>query len=272
MIKDLSSIKQQALDIVFNASGKVTPASLEKILHEKFSLNKKERKNLIKDLIASEEITYTYQFGNTFLERSFEKPARISSKIILSPPRRSYKPNPHEIIIKIAGGGSFGSGAHPTTRLSLRAMEHVLTRFAITNGASARCLDVGTGSGVLVIAAVKLGLSSGLGLDIDPMAIAEAMQNVKLNNLHQSIRVEEKPIEMIDEKYFLITANLRYPTLAMLAENFHRLSAVDGFLVLSGFRPGEQADIRAIYEKTGFEVIHSDAENGWACMGLKKAE
>ena len=270
IMEEYTFIKEQALGLVRNSPQKITPAKLEKILCTTFSLNKQESKQLIKDLVACEELVYTYQFGNTYLERSFEKPIRISSRIILSPPNRSCYPEANDIVITIAGGGAFGSGAHPTTRLCLRAMDQVLTHFPANELNPSACLDIGTGSGVLVIAAVKLGIKTGIGLDIDAMALAEARRNVYLNRLGQQIRIEETPLEQITGPFCLITANLRYPTLSRLANSLYKLLSKNGHMVLSGFRPHEKMDLGNTYAAAGFEKVKEETENEWAGMILKK--
>ena len=269
-MKDPTFIKENALAIVLNASQKITPVKLEKILSDTFSLNKRSAKKLIRELVASEALVYTYQYGNTFLERSFEKPARVSPRIILSPPNRSYDPAETEVLIKLAGGASFGTGAHPTTRLCLRALDRVLARLQWNSLNPSACLDMGTGSGVLIIAAIKLGIEMGLGLDIDAMALTEARYNVNLNGLGQQIRIEENALEQISEKFSLITANLRYPTLTRLADLMHRVLQENGRVILSGFKPYEQKDLETTYVRSGFEMIQEESENGWSCMVLKK--
>ena len=115
-------------------------------------------------------------FGATCIEPSFAKPVRITDHFILSPPGFTETGEKDIFEILIRPGISFGSGRHPTTRLCLRAMEYALikNRFLPFNENSCRAVDVGTGSGVLAIAAVKAGMAHCLALDNDPVAAAEA--------------------------------------------------------------------------------------------------
>jgi ribosomal protein L11 methyltransferase len=273
MTEDRAGIAHYALGVVLNSPRKITPGALEKELSDKFSIRKKQAKAVIRDLILKETLTYTYHFGATCLEPSFEKPVSVTDKIILSPPLRRVDPKPGEVVIKIAGGASFGTGAHPTTRLCLRAMTHVFDHCKGLARGSGRCLDIGTGSGVLVITAMKLGMASGIGLDIDPNSMAEADHNVRLNGLADQIRIDNASLTSLKGPFSLIAANLRYPTLTAMAGEMARLSAENGVLVLSGYRPEEKADVQQVYENTGFTMVFEAEENEWAAMAVtKKAE
>ena len=268
MTRDDFPLKQKILELIYNAPRKISPIALEKQLHEKFFLNRREVKAVIKDLVSAEFLGYSYEFGSTYFERPLDKPTRISPKIILASPQRSYTPEPGEISIKILRGASFGSGAHATTRLCLNGIEIALSNPEKRVGPKG-CLDIGTGSGILVIAAVMLGLQHGIGIDIDPNALAEAEFNASLNDLGHCIRIDNISLPILTDRYFLITANLRYPTLTGIAAEIARLSERKGMVVLSGFRPNEEKDIEDVYRRAGFEVIHRMTEIDWGCLILK---
>jgi ribosomal protein L11 methyltransferase len=202
---------------------------------------------------------------------SFNKPVRISDYVVIQPPGHRFKPAPDDVVIRIQPGAAFGGGRHPTTRLSVRAVEYVLKKVR-PSWLSADCsvLDIGTGSGILAIVAICLGIKKGLGLDIDPCAIAEAGQNRDLNRLQDRLAIADRKIETIDASYSLVVANLRYPSLKQLYPQMIRLTDGSGWLVLSGFRVNEMRDLEAVYTGRHFESLWAADEQDWAAVALRK--
>ena len=172
-------IRRKVLSYVDASKKKLTPGTLEKALAERFSMDRKDVKTVIRSLVADQELIYTYQFGCSFLERSFNKPTRISRRVVLKPHGMTYRPDVEDVVIQIQQGAAFGSGDHPTTRLAIQGIETALFETAcLKKGNHSRTLDIGTGSGILAIAAVLLGIKTGTGIDIDPCARAEAGKNI----------------------------------------------------------------------------------------------
>lgn len=160
----------------------------QKKLIESHGLTKKQIKAVIRGLVSDGELVYTYEFGSTFLEPSFNKPVRVSTHVVLKPPGHHYQPQSDDVVIQIKSGASFGDGRHPTSRLAVRGIEYVLKKIKSDRPEDqSRVLDIGTGSGILVLAAVRLGIHQGLGIDIDPAARFEAKENVLINRLEDQI-------------------------------------------------------------------------------------
>ena len=250
---------------------RLTPQYLEKTISEIYSLEKTRAKAMLKELVARGELEYTYEFGSTYLVRSFNKPVRIAPHVVLIPSGQSYRPTSDEAVIQIKPGAAFGGGRHPTTRLSVNAIDYVLKSVQpdFLNPHSA-VLDIGTGSGILAIAAVCLGIHKGLGIDIDPCAITEARQNIALNNLENRIDIADRPIAAIHRFFEMVVANLRYPSLKKLYSQIIRLTNPDGWVVLSGFRPHEQANLIDLYTARYFKLIWTADENDWGATVLKR--
>jgi ribosomal protein L11 methyltransferase len=271
MKSDSAFIKEEALNIISRSCQKITPSNLEKNLCRTFSINRAAAKQVIKDLVSAEELAYTNFYGRTFLETSFGRPVQITSRILLCPPHRNPSSDIQGIRVKILPGVSFGSGGHPTTRLCLQGLTYVLDDNEKTKSIKgSRCLDIGTGSGVLLIAALKLGMANGLGLDIDPNAIFEARQNASLNGLESRTRIGNIRLESVKGPFRLIMANLRYPTLMALSSQLSHLAHPYGVLVLSGFRPEEFPLVFNAYGKEGFEEIWHGEEINWVSTVLMK--
>jgi ribosomal protein L11 methyltransferase len=271
MLTDIQNIRQKVFETVSASNEKLTYGELEKRLSQKFAVHKKALKTAISDLVADRQLIYTYNLGCSFLEKSFNKPTRISKRVVLKPPEMSYTPESDDVVIDIAQGASFGSGEHPTTRLAVRGIEVALSeknRFSKTN--HTRALDIGTGSGILAIASVSLGVKEALAIDIDPCSRSEAKKNIRLNNMNHRIQVLDRDIEQINEKFFLITANLRYPTLVRLCSHISKITEQPGVVVISGIKTHEVTDILNSYTRNGFSCTWKAVEKDWVGMVFVK--
>ena len=269
MTRELKPEARNALRIVATSPSRLTPPALEKTLLKNTRLEKKEIKVLIKDLVERGELTYTYEFGSTFLERSFNKPIRISHAVVIKPPGHQYRPESGDAVLKIKPGAAFGSGRHPTTRLAVRGIEYILQEFDSNLSWPEHRR---TGSGILVLAAVKLGMHNGVGIDIDPCARTEARENILINDLTHRIQISDQYLETIDDTFLLVTANLRLPTLKNISPILRKIVSPNGFMVFSGVRSLESNDLIDKYATKGFEKLWQQHENDWAGIVLKHSE
>jgi ribosomal protein L11 methyltransferase len=268
---DSKPISERILELVSASSSKITPAGLKNILVQTYGLETNQIKTLIKDLIANGELIYTYEHGCTFVQKSFNKPVRISQSVVLKPPGYRYRPGPHDIVIQIKPGASFGDGRHPTTRLAIKGIEFALKELKpLVLNRESTVLDIGTGSGVLVLTAVQFGLQKGLGIDIDSCARAEARQNVKLNDLQAHITISDKALEDIDVSFAMVLANLRVPTLRKLCARIGSVTNPNGIVVLSGVRSHELDGLIAVYTAEHFACVWTAEESDWAGVVIKK--
>ncbi len=255
------------LTTVTDAQTRLTPQRLIKETSRVWGISPAEVKAAIRTLLDNGAISYTYMFGATCIEPSFAKPVRITDHFILSPPGFPPSRDKETIEIRIRPGISFGSGRHPTTRLCLRAMEYALitNRLLASREEPHLAVDVGTGSGVLAIAAVKAGISSCLALDTDTVAAAEAEKNVALNHLSHRITVSHKEMDTPPSAPLsLVCANLRYPTLKSLADLFTRATGKGSLLIFSGIRPEESVPLTSLYESKGCYGVWQEQEKNWS--------
>jgi len=235
-------IKSVILETVTNSEKKLTPRELEKILLQRQPSERCDIKTAIRDLVSKGDLAYTYIYGCSFLERSFHKAVRISKKIVLKPPDIFY-----------------------------RGIEHaVLNEELIKKKKETSALDIGTGTGVLAIAAVLLGLNTAVGIDIDPCARVEARGNVKINELEDRVEIEDQPVENVNAKFSLIIANLRYPTLKRLCNCIFGITADRGAIVLSGIKTHEMKALVDNYSAKGLEVRWHATEKSWTALRLRK--
>jgi ribosomal protein L11 methyltransferase len=268
---DIHQIRKTIIEHVAASAFKITPRHLEKTLAETYSLDKPCTKALLKDLVARGELEYAYEFGSTYLVPSFNKPVRISAHVVIMPPGHQYPWAPDDVIIQIKSGAAFSGGRHPTTRLSVKGIEFLLKEVR-PDWLNKDCsvLDIGTGSGILAIAAVCLGIKKGIGIDIDPCAVAEARENIVLNNYENRITISDRKIDAINRSFSMVIANLRYPSLKKLSRQITRLTDPDGWAVLSGFRPQEKQDLMDLYTARYFQCIWTADQLGWSAVVLKK--
>ncbi len=263
------TIHRKILKIIGDHANKITSRDLEKIIVQRISVGRWKFQTALKELIAEGELAYTYLYGCTFIEKSFNRPVRVGSQVILTPPERHPTPSGSDIVVMLRPGASFGIGQHPTTRLAIQGIEYAI-KTRVCDGVSATMLDIGTGSGVLAITALKLGIDRAVGTDMDPCAINEALENAKINGLSQRFTVLDVPAEEINEQFHLIAANLRYPTLARLCPYIASHIHENGAAILSGIREEEAKEIKSIYASLNLECRWEAIENGWAGLVLVK--
>jgi len=266
---DKKAIKQELLDIIEDSRRKITPGEIEKALSQKYSLTRKEIKLLIKGLVTENFLAYTSHYGRTFIEKSFNKAVRISKHVILKPPGLNYKYREDDVVIEICQGVSFGDGQHPTTRLAIKGIEYALNETNLLEGKDkTSVLDIGTGSGVLAIAALMFGIDKAVGTDLEPCAINEAKENGKINGLLNRFEVSDKPLEDFDNKFTIITANLRFPTLMTIYNRMAKMTEPGGSVVLSGIKSDEAISVVDLYTEKYFECKWKEFEKGWAGIVL----
>lgn len=189
---------------------------------------------------------------------------RIGQRLVIKPSWVSYTSAASEAVIEIDPGMAFGTGQHPTTRLCLRALES-----AVRPGM--RVLDVGCGTGILAIAAAKLGASSVLALDIDPQAAQAASRNVAANGVGAVVDVREGTLEGGAGGFHLIVANIGALTLERLAPAVARSLVPSGVAILSGFLQDAVQGLARAYEAAGLTVRRVEGDGVWRAMVCERA-
>ncbi len=262
--EEAARLKEHILEAVSVSSEPLTFGKLAKILTNRFVKEKKALKKAVDDLIATGELTYTYRHGCSFIEKSFEKPVRVSERIVLVPYGMRFSGDPGDVVIKMRHGISFGSGDHSTTRLALRGIEHIFHESGeLKNRSSGSALDIGTGSGVLAIACLLFGVKRAIGIDTDSCARKESRENAEINCLGNRIEISDMPVERIEGKFSIVTANLRYPTLINLYPVMIDLTGTDSMLVFSGVKISEADELRRFYSKEHFTCLREEKEKNW---------
>lgn len=183
--------------------------------------------------------------------------------VVVKPGWRTVKKRAGDIIVEIDPGMAFGTGGHETTRMCLKAMLWILKGRGVKPAANS-FLDVGTGSGVLAIAAKKLGVKKAVGIDIDAVALGVARRNARINRT--GIIVSNKQLEAVKGSFSIVTANIISRELKRLAPALVRKVAPGGFLILSGILGHEKAGIIEEFSAPlhGLEFVKGYSCGEWA--------
>ncbi|MBI5887224.1 MAG: 50S ribosomal protein L11 methyltransferase [Deltaproteobacteria bacterium] len=185
--------------------------------------------------------------------------------VVVKPGWRTVKKKARDVIVEIDPGMAFGTGGHETTRMCLKAMLWILKDKRFKPAASI-FLDVGTGSGVLAIAAKKLGVKKAVGIDIDAVALGVARKNARINRA--KIVVSSKSLEDVRGRFSIVTANIISRELKRLAPALVKRLAPNGFLILSGILGHEKAGIIEMFSAHGLEFVKGYSRGEWAAVVL----
>lgn len=265
-------IKQKIIETISDSRQKVVASFLIKLIAGRLGVSRKSVKKEISKLVNNCDLMYTYQHGCSFIQPAINKPVRISPNLVLIPQHLAHGRLKKQKTITIEQGSAFGLGDHPTTRIALIGLEKILiNKSEINPKLRETMLDVGTGSGILAIAAARLGVCNVLGIDIDPCALFEAKKNVIINGLEEKITIKNRTLEKIQNPFGLIAGNLRYPTLKKMFVHFKRLIEPGGFLILSGLKTEEVKDLVALYTEKYFILKWKFSEKGWAGIVFQDA-
>jgi ribosomal protein L11 methyltransferase len=193
--------------------------------------------------------------------REFFKPEKVSSSIVIKPTWRSYVPARNEHVIEIDPGMAFGTGIHPTTRSCIQLIEKY-----IRLGSSV--LDIGTGSGVLVIAARKLGAKFCLGLDNDIDAVRVAQKNCKLNQMIESSYglCAGNMGDSIQRRFDIVVANLQRKAILILIDQLKSLLDSKGVFILSGILSIEKKIIETTLLQLGYNIKETIIDGEWTTI------
>jgi len=188
---------------------------------------------------------------------------RIGRRLVIKPTWRRHHAEPDDVVLALDPGMAFGTGLHPTTRLCLVALERLADEGRLAN---ARILDVGCGSGILAIAALRLGGAEALGVDTDPIAIEATTENARRNRLARRIRAREGSLPTNEPPFDIVTANLIAGVLVRLAPLLRAELSPGGRLVASGIIVDREADVRAAFEAAGLAVTERTGEGDWVAL------
>lgn len=200
--------------------------------------------------------------------KAFFPVLRVGRRLVIKPTWRRHRRSPDDVVIALDPGMAFGTGLHPTTRLCLAALERIGDRGLV---AGARALDVGCGSGILAIAAVKLGAAEVLGLDTDPIAVEATVANATRNRLGRRVTARHGSLPSEAAPFDLVLANLIAGVLVPLAPRICEELRPGGTVLASGIFADREADVRAAFDAAGLETVERSAEGEWVAIEARRA-
>ena len=183
--------------------------------------------------------------------------------IVVVPEWIEYAPAPHESVVLLDSNMAFGTGEHETTSMCVELMQDYITP-------ESTCIDVGCGSGILGISAIKLGAKKAYLTDIDPIAVESSLHNAKLNGVDsQTVVAHSNLLEDTEVQGDIMMANITGEVLKMLAPSIPKNLKKDGVLILSGIIESRLEMVKAAYEAVGMQVVFEKRKGEWFALVLK---
>ncbi|ATD54696.1 50S ribosomal protein L11 methyltransferase [Clostridium chauvoei] len=194
--------------------------------------------------------------------KKYYKPTKVGSKIVVKPTWEDYETKNDELLVELDPGMAFGTGTHETTRMCIQALERYVKE-------DSTVFDVGCGSGILAISAAKLGAKLAVGVDLDPVAVESAKENVNFNNLDNIEILYGNLVEVIDGKADIVVANIIAEIICILTEDVKRVIKEGGYFITSGIIHDRVEMVTKKLEETGFEVLEINKDGEWNCIVAK---
>ncbi|WP_291652868.1 50S ribosomal protein L11 methyltransferase [Clostridium sp.] len=209
--------------------------------------------------VESEKM-FEEDWANTW--KKYYKPTKVGEKIVVKPIWEEYDVQGEELVLELDPGMAFGTGTHETTRMCMQSLEKYVKE-------DSTVFDVGCGSGILAIAAAKLGAKMAVGVDLDPVAVESAKENVGYNNLDNIQILYGNLVEVIDGKADIVVANIIAEVICILTEDVKRVLKDNGYFITSGIIHDRADMVTKKLEETGFEVVEINKDGEWNCIVAK---
>ncbi len=190
---------------------------------------------------------------------------RVGRRLVIRPTWRRHRRSPGDVVLALDPGMAFGTGLHPTTRLCLAGIERWADAGLLASR-SCRLLDVGCGSGILSIAAARLGAAFVVAVDTDPVAVEATRANSRRNGVLRRVRARRGSVPTGEPPFDLIAANLIASLLSDVATQLYEELRPGGRLLASGIFVDRETDVRAAFEAAGLRPVSRLAEGDWVAL------
>lgn len=190
--------------------------------------------------------------------KKYYKPTKIGENIVVKPIWEEYESN-GEMVIELDPGMAFGTGTHETTRMCVEALEENVKE-------DTTVFDIGTGSGILAIAAAKLGAKKVIGVDLDPVAVDSAKENVSFNNLNNIEILYGNLMDVVKGKADLVVANIIAEIIVVLAEDVKNFLVPGGLFITSGIIRERRELVETKLKEKGFKIKEVKEQGEWLCI------
>jgi ribosomal protein L11 methyltransferase len=191
--------------------------------------------------------------------KKYYKPTKIGENIVIKPIWEDYSAENGDIIIELDPGMAFGTGTHETTRMCVLALQkHVK--------ADTEVFDIGTGSGILAIAAAKLGAKHVVGVDLDPVAVDSALENVEYNKLNNIEVLHGNLMDVVKGKADLVVANIIAEVIVILVDQVKEFIKSGGLFISSGIIKERESMVVEKLQSSGFTIKETMYDGEWVCI------
>ncbi|AQS09007.1 ribosomal protein L11 methyltransferase [Clostridium saccharobutylicum] len=194
--------------------------------------------------------------------KQYYKPVKITGKIVIKPIWEEYEKKDDELIIELDPGMAFGTGTHETTRMCIKALDKYVKP-------NTTVFDVGCGSGILAIAAAKLGANHVVGVDLDPVAVDSSKENISFNNLNNIEVLEGNLLDVVSGKADIVVANIIAEIICVLTEDVKKALNEGGLFIVSGIIHDRVDMVKEKFAECGFEVMEINKDGEWNCIVAK---
>ena len=198
--------------------------------------------------------------------KAYYKPTKIGNKIVVKPTWEEYEKGDDDIIIELDPGMAFGTGTHETTSMCIRELEKYVKPNSIV-------FDIGCGSGILSIAAAKLGAQKVLGVDLDEVAVKVSKENVDENNVGNIVDIKHGDLmDVVSDKADIVVANIIADIIKILAKDVGKFLEEDGVFISSGIILDKIEEVKSSLIENEFEIIDVKTQGEWSAIVSKKAK
>lgn len=195
--------------------------------------------------------------------KKYYKPTKIGQRIVVKPTWEDYKPENGELIIELDPGMAFGTGTHETTSMCIRELEKYVNE-------DSKVFDIGCGSGILAIAAAKLGAKEVLAVDLDEVAVKVSKENVEENNVSDSVEVRHGNLmDVVKDRADVVVANIIADIIKILAKDVHNFMKKDAVFISSGIILDKVEEVKESLIENGFEIIDIKKLGEWSAIVSK---
>jgi ribosomal protein L11 methyltransferase len=195
---------------------------------------------------------------------------RVGRRIVIRPTWQRHRAKPRDVVLALDPGMAFGTGLHPTTRLCLAGIERLADAGRLARGAArdgtARVLDVGSGSGILSIAAARFGAGEVVGLDTDPIAVEASIANARRNRVARRLRFRRGSLPSGAPPFDLVVANLIATLIVALARSLRDELRPGGVLLASGIFVDREAEVASALAEAGLRLTDRSADGDWVAL------
>ncbi len=192
--------------------------------------------------------------------KKYYKPFRVGNRMVVKPVWETYGAAPHDLIIEIDPGMAFGNGTHETTSMCLALLENVVRPGDFV-------MDVGSGSGILAIAAAKLGADGVFAVDLDPVAVRVAKENIERNGLSDRITAQVGDLlKGVDAKADVVVANIIADAIILLSDAVHKHMKPGGTFISSGIIRDREEDVTGAIAAAGFSIERIERGGEWVAI------